>query len=192
LKKLKADKTPAAITVVYGNRAYEDALLELSDLVKEVGFIPVAAGAFIGEHSYSTTANPIAEGRPDTEDLIQARDFGAMVSKKIGEIKSLDAIATLPLPGNFPYKDIVALPGISPIILDNLCNLCGACATVCPTAAITVNTTVLTDKTLCIRCCACVKSCPTEARVMEDARIIKVAQWLSRSFQERKAPEFFI
>jgi ferredoxin len=192
LKKLKADKTPAVIVVVYGNRAYEDALLELSNLVKEVGFIPIAAAAFIGEHSYSTMAIPIAKGRPDPEDLIQARDFGAKVRIKIGEIKSLDTITTLPLPGNFPYQDIQVFPEVSPVTLDNLCDLCGACVTVCPTAAITINTTVLTDKTQCIRCCACVKSCPIEARVMEDARITKVAQWLSSNCQERKAPEFFI
>ena len=48
LKRLKADKTPAVIVVVYGNRAYEDALLELSTIVRETGFIPIAAGAFIG------------------------------------------------------------------------------------------------------------------------------------------------
>ena len=58
---IKADQTPAVIVVVYGNRAFEDALLELFQLVKEAGFIPVAAGAFIGEHSYSTAATPIAE-----------------------------------------------------------------------------------------------------------------------------------
>lgn len=192
LKQLKADKAPAVIVVVYGNRAYEDALLELSELVKEAGFIPVAAGAFIGEHSYSTTATPIAVGRPDAEDLIQARDFGAMIRKKMGEIQSLDAIAALPLQGNYPYKDSVAWPEMSPIILENLCNLCGECAAVCPTAAITVDTTVLTDKNQCIHCCACVKSCPIEARVMEEPMIKHIAQWLSTTFQERKAPDMFV
>jgi len=192
LKQLKADKTPAAIVVVYGNRAYEDALLELSDLVKEAGFIPVAAGAFIGEHSYSTMATPIAVGRPDTEDLIQAKDFGAMVRKKMGEMQSLDATAALPLPGNFPYKDYGAWPEMSPIILEDLCNLCGDCAAVCPTGAITVDTTVLTDKKQCIMCCACVKSCPIKARVMEEPLIKQIAQWLSTTFQERKAPDIFV
>ncbi|MGD0276540.1 MAG: 4Fe-4S binding protein [Syntrophales bacterium] len=144
LKQLKADKTPAVIVVVYGNRAFEDALLELSELVKEAGFIPVAADAFIGEHSYSTTATPIAVGRPDAQDLVQARDFGATIRKKMGEMQDLDAVSVLPLPGKFPYIDYGAWPEMSPIILEDLCTLCGECAVVCPTAAITMGTTVLT------------------------------------------------
>ena len=191
LKQLKADKTPSVIVVVYGNRAYEDALLELSDLVKEAGFIPVAAGAFIGEHSFSSTAIPIAVGRPDAQDLIQARDFGVMVRKKIGEMQSPDATAALPLPGNFPYKTPIALPEMSPIIIEDRCNLCGECAAVCPTAAITVDKTVLIDKKQCVLCCACVKSCPIDACVMEEPLMKQVAQWLSKTFQERKAPEIF-
>ena len=55
--------------VVYGNRDYEDALLELSDRAKDWGLTPVAAGAFIGEHSYSRPSLPVAEGRPDEDDL---------------------------------------------------------------------------------------------------------------------------
>ena len=192
LKQLRADKTPAVIVVVYGNRAYEDALLELSEIVKEAGFIPVAAGAFIGEHSYSTMAIPIAVGRPDAQDLMQARDFGSVVKKKMREIQILDSTAALSLPGNFPYKDRVALPEMSPVIIEDLCNLCGECAAVCPTAAITVDTTVLTDKKQCIRCCACVKNCPIEARVMEEPLIKQIAQWLSTTFQDRQAPTMFM
>ena len=45
---------PAVITVTYGNRDYEDALVELYDLALSLGLTPFAAGAFIGEHSYST------------------------------------------------------------------------------------------------------------------------------------------
>ncbi|MEN6474513.1 MAG: 4Fe-4S binding protein [Syntrophaceae bacterium] len=192
LKRLKADKIPAAIVVVYGNRAYEDALLELSALVREVGFIPVAAGAFIGEHSYSTTTTPIAVGRPDALDLIQARDFGAMIREKLARMQSLDADAPLPLPGDFPYKDHGAWPEMSPTIREDLCNLCGACAAVCPTGAITVDMTVLTDKKQCINCCACVKICPLGARVMEEPLIKEIAQWLSATFKKRTEPEMFV
>ncbi len=68
LLRLRGNGAPAAIVVVYGNRAYEDALLELRDIALDVGFKPIAAAAFIGEHSYSTDAAPVAAGRPDTED----------------------------------------------------------------------------------------------------------------------------
>ena len=192
LKQLKAATTPAAIVVLYGNRAYEDALLELGALVQEVGFIPIAAGAFIGEHSYSTTTTPIAVGRPDAQDLEQARKFGAKVREKLSRMPSLDAGAQLPLPGTFPYKDYGTWPDMSPTIQGDLCNLCGACAAVCPTAAITVEKSVLTDKKQCLRCCACVKCCPTEARIMEEPLIKQIAQWLSETYTERKAPELFV
>src|SRR6266568_9625982 len=69
LRRLKGHGAPAVIIAVYGNRAYEDALLELRDVALEAGFKPVAAGAFIGEHSYSDNATPIAVGRPDAEDF---------------------------------------------------------------------------------------------------------------------------
>ena len=37
LQKIKGDNTPAIIVVLYGNRDYEDALLELRDSVKQLG-----------------------------------------------------------------------------------------------------------------------------------------------------------
>jgi len=90
LKQSKTDTTPTAIAVAYGNRAYEDVLPKLSALVREAGFTPVAAGAFIGGHPYSTTATPIAVGRPDSQDLRQTRDFGAMIREKLERIQSLE------------------------------------------------------------------------------------------------------
>jgi ferredoxin len=192
MKQVKANKIPAVIVVVYGNRDYEDALLELSELAKEAGFIPVAGAAFIGEHSYSTAATPIAAGRPDERDLLQAREFGAAVMKKMVQIKSPGTIAALPLPGTSPFKDLTAWPDMAPTIVEDLCNLCKICASLCPTAAITVDATVVTDKSKCITCCACVKSCPIDARVMKEPMLEQIAQWLSTTLQERKAPQTFV
>jgi len=192
LKTIKADKTPAIIVVVYGNRDYEDALLELSAIVKEAGFVPVAAGAFIGEHSFSNADTPIAAGRPDQQDMMRAQEFGAMAGKKIGDLYGFDADVFLPLPGKFPYKDYGAWPEMSPVVCEDICNLCGECAAVCPTAAIMVDAAVQTDKKKCILCCACVKSCPLDARVMEEPAVRQIAEWLSATFRERKAPDIFI
>ena len=74
---------PAVLTVTYGNRDYEDALVELYDLAVSIGLSPFAAGAFIGEHSYSTPEMPVAEGRPDTLDLADARIFGGECARKL-------------------------------------------------------------------------------------------------------------
>ena len=93
---------PAVVTVTYGNRNYEDALVELYDLALSLGLTPFAAGAFIGEHSYSTPAMPIAEGRPDSMDLADARIFGGECARKL---ESPGAFAPFHIKGNRPYKE---------------------------------------------------------------------------------------
>ena len=75
-------KTPAVAVVTYGNRAYEDALRELNDIVSEVGFKPIAAAAFVCEHSWSVPEKPTAHGRPDSEDLVKAEEFGEKILEK--------------------------------------------------------------------------------------------------------------
>ena len=71
-RRLKANNTLVVVVVLYGNREYEDALLELKNLTEELGFTAVAGGAFVGEHSYANETVPIANGRPDAEDLKKA------------------------------------------------------------------------------------------------------------------------
>lgn len=93
---------PAVVTVTYGNRDYEDALVELYDLALSLGLTPFAAGAFIGEHSYSTPAMPIAEGRPDSMDLADASIFGGECARKL---ESPGAFAPFHIKGNRPYKE---------------------------------------------------------------------------------------
>lgn len=192
LQRLRGNDTPAAIVVVYGNRAYEDALLELRNLVMEAGFKPIAAAAFIGEHSYSSNTMPIAVGRPDEKDLGKAKEFGNIINEKLRNILTLDEMSPIRVPGNFPYKEIKMLSGISPITQETLCERCETCASVCPTAAITVRDTVMTEPNLCIRCCACVKTCHTGARIMEDPRIIQAAKQLSINCHKRKEPETYL
>ena len=88
---------PTVVTVTYGNRDYEDALVELYDLAVSLGLSPFAAGAFIGEHSYSTPEMPVAEGRPDTLDLADARIFGGECARKLD---SSGAFAPFHIKGN--------------------------------------------------------------------------------------------
>ena len=44
---LAGENTPAVVLAVYGNRAYEDALLEGVERLEKQGFVPIAAGAFV-------------------------------------------------------------------------------------------------------------------------------------------------
>ena len=166
LKGFKATGTPAVIVVLYGNREFEDALLELTNLATEAGFIPIAGGAFIGEHSFSNDKTPIATGRPDQEDRKKAQEFGEAVIKKLSNTKEIKNLDPIQVPGNVPHIEWGALNDASPITDPEICVLCGTCASVCPTGAVEVDDEVITDGEACILCCACVKNCPTEARLL--------------------------
>ena len=192
IKKIKGENTLAAIVVVYGNRAYEDALLELRDIAVESMFKPVAAGAFIGEHSFSKKEFPIAAGRPDREDISETEAFGKSISDIIQKNKNMDDINLIDVPGNFPYKERVT-PSKAATSTDNdACTMCETCATVCPTEAITYEDEVITDNEKCILCCACVKICPTEARGLEVPPLLEKIKLLSENCKEPKKPELFI
>ena len=193
LRRLKAHGIPAVVVVVYGNREYEDALLELRDIAVEIGFRPVAGGAFIGEHSYSTEEKPVAHGRPDTDDVEKAKEFGRAIREKVDGIAASVDIQPLSVPGDFPYKERRERSNdVAPVTREVLCLKCGRCAEVCPKAAITIGETVETDPRLCIFCTACVKSCPSGARVWEHPRIIRATEWLHSNFSKRKEPETYL
>ena len=87
LREIRGEGTPAIVLAVYGNRSFGTAVAELASFVAGRGFVPVAAGAFVGEHSYSTPETPIAQGRPDARDLAAATAFGAQVREKIAMIQ---------------------------------------------------------------------------------------------------------
>ena len=200
LRRLKGHNTPAVTIVVYGNRAYEDALIELTDLVSELGFKPIAGGAFVAEHSFSTPEVPIAEGCPDSSDLKKAREFGAKIKEKLQAAKSVGDIPPVTVPGIRPYreefrKSRAVKPGTepaAPITKEELCTRCGKCVEVCPNAAITIGSTVETQRQACIRCYACIKNCQTGARVMVHPFFAREAKWLHDDFPERKEPETFL
>lgn len=192
LRRLEGNGTPAILIVVYGNRAYEDALLELSDLAIQAGYVPVAAGAFIGEHSYATKATPIALGRPDEQDQAQAIAFGQVVGAQLRSLGRLERLPRLKLPGQRPYREGVQHRDAAPTTRTELCTHCGICADICPVGGISVNGDVHTNGHACTLCCACVKACPTGARVMLDEGVLRTARWLATEHGERKEPEIFL
>jgi len=190
---VQGEGRPVVLVAVYGNRAYEDALLELRNLTEELGFVPCAAGAFIAQHSYSSPELPVAPGRPNDKDIDKAHLFGSQVRDKIQGVASLDQLDTLEVPGNIPHRDGMPPSTFSPVTDKDTCTLCGECAHMCPTQVVSVTETgVETDVTGCIWCGACIKACPTQARFWDAPKIREINTFLHEKCAEPKDPETFL
>ncbi|MDD4600815.1 hypothetical protein SDC9_11400 [bioreactor metagenome] len=192
LHAIKAHNTPAVCVVVYGNRMYGDALLELKDILIKRGCIPIACAAYIGEHSFSSSETPTAEGRPDASDLNHAELFGRKIKEKLLSVSSVEKFSDINIPGNYPYGGITKLWSVDFIAISNECTQCGVCAEYCPVGAIDSENSNLIDKEKCITCCACIKNCPQNARTMKSGLVKDAALRLNKLCKERKEPVFFL
>ena len=201
LSELQADQTPVVLVAVYGNRAYDDALKELHDIALASKFIPVAAGAFVAEHSYSTADSPIAHGRPDESDKQKAREFGMTVRKKLQGLDSTDKMPDFEIPGQVPYiepenlkmiKQARSAIALTPETDPSVCTQCGQCAEICPADAISPDDATQTDRWKCLICFACVKNCPEGARQMNEPHFQAAIQKLQEACQVRREPEVYL
>jgi len=192
LRAIKGQKTPVVCVVVYGNRAYDDALLELKNIMTKCGCKPIACAAYIGEHSYSNPGAPVAEGRPDAQDLHHAELFGRKINEKLQSVLSVDQISEVNVPGIHPYRGDPKLWIVEFITVNGECTQCGVCAKGCPTGAIDPENSVLIDKEKCITCCACIKLCPKKARTIHAGPVKDASIRLSTKYKERKEPEIFL
>ena len=190
LNSIKAENTPAVCVVIYGNRAYDNALLELKDILKSCGCKPIAGAAYIGEHSFSSEELPSSVGRPDKNDLYHARVFGQEIFEKLHSFSNVDDIADVIVPGNLPYGGVTDLWKVDFILVNDACTQCGICAEGCPTGAISSENNKLIDIQKCTLCCACIKNCPQKAKSMKPG-LMKDAAIRCTKFIERKEPEYF-
>ncbi|MGL4293923.1 MAG: EFR1 family ferrodoxin [Bacteroidales bacterium] len=180
IEKIKGESTPAIVVCIYGNRDFDDALLELKDIVEQNGFHVISAAAFIAQHSIFPA---IGLGRPDKQDLLKLSDFCKETMRlyptKISE-KSIQ------IRGNFPYRPIKPIP-LRPIT-DSNCNSCGLCVSECPTGALAKKKEREPDKEKCISCAHCITVCPKKAKRFGGLLYWLVSRRFIRKFAERKEP----
>ena len=181
-KTIKANGATGVGVAVYGNRAYDDGLIELRDIMTECQFKVAAMGAFVGEHTFSRV---LGSGRPDSHDFETAKEFAAKIAT------SLDAIQNnapglrfqeIEVPGTpYPYsgfykatdrdKKSVDIRKVLPKTDLTKCNRCGKC----------------------IKCGACIKRCPQGAKYFDDPQYLSHLKLLEEKFTSpRKVPELFI
>lgn len=180
IEKIKGNHTPAIIVCVYGNRDFDDALLELKDIVESNGFYVLSAGAFLAQHSIFPK---VAQGRPDRSDLIQAKEFGINSMKTIsGTIEK----NPLKVKGNHPYRAVKPIP-LTPTT-DRKCNSCGLCAKQCPVQAIDTDNPKKTDKSKCISCAHCISVCPEHSKKFGGFLYWIVSKKFAKDNFQRKEP----
>jgi len=185
ISKICGNQMPCVIVCAYGNRAYEDTLLELKDIAEKSGFRVIAAVAAIAEHSIM---HQYAAGRPDTKDKQELQNFAKKILEKING--SGAETSTLQIPGNYPYKKTGGI-GLVPKA-DNKCTNCGQCAENCPAQAISKENLKVTDSKKCISCMRCVVKCPQSARKVNAAMVSAAALALKKACSTRKENELYI
>ena len=184
IAKIKGNNAQCVIVCTYGNRAYEDTLVELSDIAEKCGFRVTAAVSAVTEHSIM---HQYAAGRPDNKDKAELRDFAKQILKKLNGNTS---DKPLNLPGNHTYKKSVGV-GFVPKA-DKNCTACGLCAEKCPAQAISYQNNKITDKSKCISCMRCVSVCPQSARSVSKAMVWVASTAMKKVCSVRKNNELFV
>lgn len=183
LARMRGAGTPAVVCVVFGNRAYEDALLELADCVEQSGFTVVAACAVAAQHNIMPE---FGVGRPDAADCAACMQFGKAVAEKL----AFGQLTRPQIDGNFPYKEKHSKP--MPILVDaNTCVHCGYCAKRCPVGAISADGSHV-DETRCIQCMRCIHICPKHSRSLPQELVTGMTERLRPVCETRKENTFFI
>lgn len=184
IKGMTVDGAVAVLVVVYGNRAYDDTLLELKEELKACGFQVKAAVAAVAEHSIM---HRFGKGRPDRQDEDELRKYAKDLKKLIDDKENT---YDLHVPGNSPYREYNGVP-FKPKA-NKSCTQCGVCAKKCPVGAIPKNNPASVDAEKCISCMRCVTICPHDSRNLNKFMLFLASQKMKKNCSSRKENQLFI
>lgn len=186
--------TAAVPVVLFGNRSFQDALSELSALLRQNGFIPVGGASLVSEHVFS---DKLAPGRPTADDLAAVDAFAHTLAQKLAQARTLSPVA---VPGNDPVGPYYTPLGVdgqpakflkaTPKVTD-ACAGCGRCAAVCPMGSISAEDPRVMQG-VCIKCQACIKACPQGARYFDDAAFLSHVAMLEQTYAAPKENGFYL
>lgn len=196
-KQLHGGGALAVPVVLFGNRNFDDGLIELRNILTEDGFMPVAGGAFVGEHAFSRT---LGAGRPNGDDLAEMDAFARRAAEKVTALTAAPAEPVAvwgetPIRPYYTPRDRHGNPinilKVKPKTDMDRCGGCGLCAARCPMGSIDpADVSQVTG--ICIKCCACVKGCPAEAKYFDDAGYLYHKSELEEVYARPAANEVFL
>lgn len=195
-EKVQGNHALAVPVVLYGNRNYDDALIELRNILEENKFHTIAGGAFIGEHSFSYT---LAANRPDSKDFNIADEFSEKIATYLSHAEETPKEPVLvkgenPIRPYYTPRDRKGNPvnilKVKPMTKES-CSQCGICAKVCPMGSISQEDASIING-ICIKCGACVKKCPEGAKFYDDEKYLYHQHELEDEFSRRAEPEVFL
>lgn len=177
--RFKGNNTPCIIVATYGNREFDDALLEMADMFTEQGFIIKGAAGVIGRHTYGE----IQVNRPNKVDLEECYEFALKVAESDKKWPEFH------IPGNRPYRDGVSKGSHHPTCNES-CIKCGLCVRACPIQAIDEDCETVSDA--CISCFRCIRNCPVGGKEIITETYIKFAADFTEKLKEAKSNNFFL
>ena len=183
-RKVNGNGAKTVLLCVYGNRAYEDTLVEMEDLAKERDFDVIAGVAAIAQHSIVSS---IGAGRPDSSDAAKLKDFA---QKILAKLEAGDNSKPR-LPGKRPYKKAMGKLGLVPHATKG-CLYCGTCAKKCPVQAIDIDKIFGASRRKCISCMRCVANCSVDVRKLNALELKLVEAKIKKEASSRKEPELFL
>lgn len=183
LKKMKGHNTKAIVILNYGNVDYGDALLELTELLKENNFEIVGIATTVSQHSQF---NELGHNRPDEKDLSKINEF----SKKIIEKLKNNSENEIFVSGYKPYQEYTK-PTFTVNCDEDSCVECMDCVYTCPEEAISDLTPTQTNLNDCTRCSTCINVCSENARSFGGDDYYHEMENTIMDNLERSEPEFY-
>lgn len=193
--------------VTYGNRAYDDSLKELSNIMLTNDFKVVSAVAVPTEHAF---VPELATGRPNDEDLQKLFEIGLDIGSKILKSDTSKEVSMIgrSSEGISSEDDILArIPGRNPdemqyyvpkkedgepaVFLKAMpktdtskCDGCGECKYICPMGCFT--NSVTEPEGVCIKCQGCVYVCPNGAKYFDNEDFLSHKEYLKKNYADIK------
>ena len=192
----KGEGALAVPVVTFGNRNFDNGLIELRNELENNGFHTIAGAGFAVSHVFS---DKIAPGRPDEADREIMMQFAEAVAEKVEkmeeipapiEVRGEDPVGTYYTPLGTDGKPAVFLKA-KPKTRPEDCDSCGICVEACPMGSISREDPKEVPG-ICIKCQACVKKCPTNAKYFDDPAFLSHIAMLEQNYTRRAEAEIFI